>query len=53
MSQREIYQQELKRLQEAQKAAKSGYIKADYGKAIRRMKKDLRQYDLFRMEANK
>jgi hypothetical protein len=47
VTQRELYQNELRRLEKARKEAKSGFLKADYGKAIRRMKKDLAIYDYY------
>lgn len=48
MNQREIYQQEIERMQEALKVTTSAKLKNDYTKAIRRMKKELLKYDYYK-----
>lgn len=46
--QREKFIAEIKRLEDAVQKTKSKYLKADYGKRIRRMKKELREYDAYK-----
>ena len=49
MSQRDKYVSEIRRLEAAVKKTDSKFLKADYTKAIRRMKRELEQYDRFQM----
>lgn len=42
---RECYAAEIERLQDAIRRTKSEHLRRDYGKAIRRMKKELIAYD--------
>lgn len=42
---REKHIAEIRRLEEAQKKTQSYRLKTDYGKAIRRMKRELKIYD--------
>ena len=51
--QREAFQAELNRLEDAKRRSTSEHLRRDYGKAIRRMRAELRQYDRFRQEGNK
>ena len=51
--QRDIFQAELNRLEEAKRRTTSEHLRRDYGKAIRRMRAELRQYDRFKQEGNK
>lgn len=46
--QREKFVAELNRLKEAVNITKSAYQKKDYQKAIKRMTKELKEYDRFR-----
>lgn len=46
--QREKFIAEIKRLEDAVQKTKSKYLKADYGKRIRRMKRELREYDAYK-----
>jgi len=46
--QREKFVAEIKRLEDAVQKTKSKYLKADYGKRIRRVKKELREYDAYK-----
>lgn len=46
--QRELFVNEIKRMEEAIKITKSEKLKTDYSKAITRMKKELKCYDRFR-----
>lgn len=46
--QRDAYVREIGRLKEARERTHSRYLRRDYGKAIRRMENELRQYDNFR-----
>ena len=45
---RERHVAEIRRLQEARDKSKSKYLRKDYEKAIRRMKKELAEYDAYR-----
>lgn len=49
--QREKFVDEMKRIEEALKKTKSKYLKKDYSKALRDMKRELRDYDKFRKQA--
>ena len=51
MTQREIYKQEIERMQEAVKVTTSVKLKNDYGKAIRKMKKELLKYDYYKTKS--
>ena len=46
--QREALVREISRLKDAWNRTDSRYLRKDYGKAIRRMENELRQYDSFR-----
>lgn len=46
--QREKFVAELNRLKEAVNITKSAYLKKDYQKAIKRMTKELKEYDRYR-----
>lgn len=45
---REEYVAEIRRMEAAVEQTKSEYLKRDYGKAIKRMKKELAEYDKYR-----
>ena len=47
------YQAEIARLTQACRKTESRYLKIDYGKRIRRMKKDLAEYDYHQREARR
>lgn len=47
MSKREEFCDEIRRLKKARSQTNSVYLKKDYDKSIRRMIKELAQYDLF------
>lgn len=47
MTQRELYEQDIVRMQEAIKITNSRKLKKDYAKAISRKKKELLRYDRF------
>lgn len=49
MSPREKHIEEIHRLEEAYEKTKSNMLKRDYGKAILRMKKELDEYDAYRL----
>lgn len=49
--QRELFINEMKRIEEALKKTKSEYLQKDYSKALRDMKRELRDYDKFRKQA--
>ena len=49
--QRELVENEIKRMQEAIKKSNSKKLKTDYTKAIMRMKKQLKIYDNYRKQA--
>lgn len=51
--QREAFQAEIIRLEEAKRRSASEHLRRDYGKAIRRMRAELREYDRFKQEGNK
>ena len=51
--QREAFRAEIIRLEEAKRRTTSEHLRRDYGKAIRRMRAELRQYDRFKQEGNK
>ncbi len=46
--QRELFQAEINRLEEAKRRSTSEHLKADYSKAIRRMRAELREYDRYK-----
>lgn len=46
--QRELFQAEINRLEEAKRRSTSKHLKADYGKALRRMRAELREYDRYK-----
>lgn len=48
--QREIFRAELNRLEEAKRKSSSPHLKADYGKAIRKMRAELREYDRYKQQ---
>ena len=50
--QREAFQAEIIRLEEAKRRSTSEHLRRDYGKAIRRMRAELRDYDRFKQEGN-
>jgi hypothetical protein len=45
---REQHEAEIRRLEDAIRRTRSDRLRRDYGKAVRRMKKELRAYDLNR-----
>lgn len=45
---RETFVYEIDRLKVACEKTKSDYLRRDYGKAIRRMERELRDYDRFK-----
>lgn len=45
---RDNYVAEIQRLEGAIRETRSGYLRRDYSKAVRRMRKELRDYDRFR-----
>ena len=45
---RDEYVAEILRLEGAIRKARSDYLRRDYGKAVRRMRKELRDYDRYR-----
>lgn len=47
---RNAYIEEMNRLANAMCQTKSPYLKRDYGKALRRMTKELKEYDLYMSE---
>ena len=51
--QREAFEAEIHRLEDAKRRSTSEHLRRDYGKAIRRMRAELRDYDRFRQEGNK
>ena len=51
--QREAFEAEIFRLQDAKRRTASEHLRRDYGKAIRRMRAELREYDRFKQEGNK
>ena len=51
--QRDAFQAEINRLEDAKRRSTSEHLRRDYGKAIRRMRAELREYDRFRQEGNK
>lgn len=46
--QRELFIQEINRLESAIGTTRSPYLKRDYSKAIKTMRKELRDYDRFK-----
>ena len=46
--QREAFQAEINRLEEARQKSGSAHLRKDYGKAIRRMRAELREYDRYK-----
>ena len=51
--QREAFQAEINRLEDAKRRSTSEHLRRDYGKALRRMRAELREYDEFKKEARK
>ena len=51
--QREAFQAEICRLEDAKRRSTSEHLRKDYGKAIRRMRAELREYDRYKQEARK
>ena len=51
--QREAFQAEIDRLEDAKRRTTSEHLRRDYGKAIRRMRAELRTYDRFKQEGKK
>lgn len=49
LSPRERHVAEIKRLEDAYEKTKSNMLKRDYGKAISRMRKELDEYDAYRL----
>lgn len=49
-SKRDEYKAEIRRLTAAAKTTNSRHLKTDYGKRIRRMKKELAEYDYHRRQ---
>ena len=49
--QREAFQAEISRLEDAKRRSTSEHLRRDYGKALRRMRAELREYDEFKREA--
>lgn len=50
-TQKEIFINEIKRLQDALRRTRSPYLKRDYEKAIKRKQKALRAYEMYQREA--
>lgn len=50
MTKRDEFVTELQRLRDAYDKTKSKFLKRDYGKAIKRMERDLCEYDSYRKE---
>lgn len=50
MTSRNEFVAELQRLRESYNKTRSRFLKRDYGKAIKRMERDLREYDSYRKE---
>lgn len=46
--QREAFRAEILRLEDAKRRTSSPHLRKDYGKAIRRMRAELRDYDRFK-----
>ena len=51
--QREAFQAEIDRLEDAKRRSTSEHLRRDYGKALRRMRAELREYDRYKQEARK
>lgn len=51
--QREKHIKEMQRLKEALIKTKSEYLKRDYTKALKRMEKDLKEYDKYKTKIKK
>ena len=51
--QREAFQAEINRLEDAKRRSTSEHLRRDYGKALRRMRAELREYDRYKQEARK
>lgn len=51
MSKRDEYVAEIKRLEDASRQTTSKYLKSDYGKRLKKMKKELALYDLYRSQS--
>lgn len=49
--QRELFVNEINRIEEAINKSKSAKLKRDYSKAVKKMKKELKEYDNFRKGA--
>ena len=52
MNQREEFQQRIALLKYASRRTHSEYLKRDYAKAIKRMKKELALYDILKKKTN-
>ena len=50
---RKAHIEEMNRIANAMCFTKSPYLKKDYGKALRRMEKELREYDMYMSKFNK
>ena len=50
--QREIFVSEIERMEDACRRTKSEYLKRDYQKAIKRMKKELNEYDGYKTKTH-
>ena len=53
MTQRELFKAEIDRMRNAMMQTSSFSLKTDYGKAIKRMQKELAIYDRYQKEARK
>lgn len=49
--QRELFVNEMKRIEEALQKTKSPYLKRDYSRTLKNMKRELRDYDNFKKQA--
>lgn len=49
---REQFVSDMQRMEQALQNTTSPYLKRDYTKALKRMKRELEEYDNFRREAN-
>ena len=48
---RNEYEAEIARMEDAIRKTKSGHLRADYRKAVGRMRRELKAYDRFKREA--
>lgn len=51
--QRQAFESEILRLEDAKRRTSSPHLRRDYGKAIRRMRAELRDYDRFKQQGRK